>query len=47
MWADQKIGKWKREIEKWTENNKATEEDKYVDLIESLKKNEAIKDFVM
>ena len=33
-------------MEKWTENNKSTEEDKYVDLMESLKKNKTIKDFV-
>ena len=46
MWSGQKFEKWKIEIEKWTENNKSTEEDKYVDLIESLKKNEAIKDYV-
>ncbi len=46
VWSGQKFEKWKVEIEKWTENNKATEEDKYVDLLESLKKNEAVKEFV-
>merc|ERR1712105_525975 len=46
LWTGQKFDKWKLEIEKWTENNKSTEEDKYVDLMESLKKNETIKDFV-
>ena len=33
-------------MDKWSSNNKATEEDKFMDLVESLKKNEAIKDFV-
>ena len=33
-------------MEKWAENNKATEEDKFVDLLESLKKNEPIKTYV-
>ena len=46
VWSGQKFDKWKLEIEKWTENNWSTEEHKYVDLMESLKKNEAIKDFV-
>ena len=45
-WIGQKFDKWKQEIEKWKENNRATEEDKYVDLVESLKKNDSIKDFV-
>ena len=42
-WIGQKFDKWRLEIEKWKENNKSTEEDKYVDLMESLKKNETIK----
>ena len=46
MWSGQKFDKWKLEIEKWTENNKSTEEDKYVDLMESLKKNKIIQYFV-
>jgi len=45
-WSGQKFDKWKTEIEKWRQNNKSTEEDKYMDLIESLKKNDTIKDFV-
>ena len=32
-WSGQKFEKWKLEIEKWTENNKSTEEDKYVNLM--------------
>ena len=45
-WTGQRFDKWRVEIEKWSTNNKATEEDKFMDLIESLKKNDAIKDFV-
>ena len=45
-WSGQRFEKWQVEIEKWSTNNKASEEDKFVDLIESLKKNEAIKEFV-
>ena len=33
-------------MEKWAENNRATEEDRFVDLFESLKKNEPIKTYV-
>ena len=46
VWIGQKFDKWRLEIEKWKENNKSTEEDKYVDLLESLKKNDTIKEFV-
>ena len=35
------------EIERWYENNKSSEEEKYIDLLESLKKNEVIKYFVV
>ena len=46
VWVGQKFDKWRLEINKWKENNKSTEEDKFVDLLESLKKNETIKEFV-
>ena len=46
VWVGQKFDKWRLEIEKWKENNKSTKEDKYVDLFESLKKNDTIKEFV-
>ena len=46
VWVGQKFDKWRLEINKWKENNKSTEEDKYVDLLESLKKNDTIKEFV-
>ena len=45
-WIGQKFDKWKQEILKWGENNRATEEDKYNDLLESLNKNDSIKEFV-
>ena len=46
VWVGQKFDKWKLEVEKWKENNRSTEEDKFVDLLESLKKNDTIKEFV-
>ena len=46
-WIRQKFDKWRQEIKKWKENIRATEEDKFVDLVLSLKKNDSIKDFVM
>merc|ERR1712090_113283 len=45
-WTGQRFDKRQNEVVKWQTNNKATEEDKFMDLVESLKKNEAIKDFV-
>ena len=45
-WTGQRFDKWQNEVVKWQVNNKSTEEDKFMDLVESLKKNEAIKDFV-
>ena len=47
LWSGQDYDRWKVEIEKWFDNNKSSDEDKYIDLIESLKKNEVIKDFVV
>ena len=38
-WTGQRFDKWREEVEKWHINNKATEEDKFMDLVESLKKN--------
>ena len=46
IWSGQKFEKWRLEIEKWSENNKSTDEDKYGDLMESLKKNNVIKEFL-
>ena len=46
IWSGQKFERWKKEIERWSTNNKSSEEDKYVDLLESLKKNDTIKEYV-
>ena len=45
-WTGQKFERYREEVEKWTQNNKAPEDDKYIDLMESLKKNDKIKDYV-
>ena len=34
-------------MEKWTENDRSIEETKYCNILESLKKNEKVKEFVM
>ena len=47
LWSGQKFDRWKVEVESWYENNKSSEEEKYIDLLESLKKNEVIKEFVV
>jgi hypothetical protein len=47
LWSGQDFDRWKLEIEKWFEDNKASEEHKYQDLMESLTKNAVIKDFVV
>ena len=44
LWSGQKFDRWKIEVERWYENEKANDEEKFLDLMESLKKNEAIKD---
>ena len=40
LWSGQKFDRWKKEIEKWCNNDKLTDEEKYIDLLESLKKND-------
>ena len=47
MWSEQEYDRWRIEVEKWYDNNKSTDEEKYIDLMESLKKNESIKEFVV
>ena len=37
---------WMKELEKWNENDKSTDETKYCNELESLKTNDKIKDFV-
>ena len=46
IWSGQKFDRWKKEIERWSINNKSSDEDKYVDLLESLKRNDTIKEYV-
>ena len=46
LWSGQKFDRWKIEVERWYENNRANDEEKFLDLMESLKKNEVIKQFV-
>ena len=38
---------WKKELEKWNENDNLNDETKYCNVLESLKKNDKIKDFVV
>ena len=46
LWSGQQYDRCRVEVEKWFDNNKSTDEEKYIDLMESLKKNESIKEFV-
>ena len=46
-WIGQEFEVWKKELEKWNENDKSTDETKYCNVLESLKKNYKIKDFVV
>ena len=45
IWSGQKYERFKDEVERWAQNNKATEE-KFSELIESLKQNNIAKDYV-
>ena len=47
LWSGQQFDRWRVEVERWYENNKSSDEEKYIDLLESLKKNEVIKEFVV
>ena len=46
VWIGQKFDKWKDEITTWNRNNRSSDEDKFLDMMESLKKNAGIKEFV-
>ena len=37
-WVSQNFETWKEEIETWSKDSKASEENKYVNLLETLKK---------
>ena len=45
--SGQEYDRWRVKVEKWFDNNKSLDEEKYIDLMESLKKNENIKEFVV
>merc|ERR1712082_500101 len=46
-WIGQEFEVWKKEMEKWHENDKSSEETKYCNVMENLKKNDKIKDYVV
>ena len=46
-WIGQEFEVWRKEMEKWTENDKSSEETKYCNVMESLKKNDRIKEYVV
>ena len=45
--SGQKFNRLRVKVEKWFDNNKSSDEEKYIDLMESLKRNENIKEFVV
>ena len=47
LWSGQKYDRWKIEVEKWYNNTKASDEKKYINLLKSLKKDKAIKEFMV
>ena len=46
-WIGQEFDVWKKELEKWNENDKSSDETKYCNVLVSLKKNDKVKDFVV
>ena len=46
-WIGHDFEVWKKELEKWRENDKLSEETKYCNVLESLKKNEKVKEFIL
>ena len=47
LWIGQQYEIWRVEVENWYDNNKSTDEEKYIDLLESLKKNKVIREFMV
>lgn len=47
LWSGQEFDRWKVKVGKWFDKNNSTDEEKYIGLLESLKKNENIKDYVV
>ena len=46
-WIGQEFDVWKKELENWNENDKSSNETKYCNVLESLKKNDKIRYFVV
>ena len=46
-WVGQDVDVQKKELDNQTENDKSAEETKYCNMLESLKKNDKIKDFMV
>ena len=46
-WSQEKYEAWKNEIERWTANNKSSDDTKYCNVLESLKKNDAVSEYAM
>jgi hypothetical protein len=46
-WAGEKFEKYKEQVEAWDDANKADDYEKYMDLLENLKKNDLTKQFVI
>ena len=42
-WSGQSYEIWKNEIERWVLNDKSSDETKYCNVLESIKKNEAVR----
>ena len=38
LWSGQQFNIWRIEVERWYENNKSSDEEKYIDLLETLKR---------
>ena len=47
LWSRQKYDRWKIEVEKWSDNDKLSDEEMFIDLLESLKKYDEVKQFVV
>ena len=46
-WSAQTYEVWKNEIEKWMKNDKSLDEMRYCNVLESLKKNDVVKEYVI
>ena len=46
-WLGQSYDIWMNEIDRWTKNEKSLDKTKYCDVLESLKKNDTVKDYAI